>query len=285
MHVASELPLLFFTILSQMAVGILLVGQVAVVGQGSTPTSSRLRNQCFFALIFIGIAALLSMIHLGTPTHSPFTIMHIGSSWLSREIFMVIATGACIAGLAYIRWKMPDSRLSMILAVSACVLGFILIYTMSKVYNSPFMPGWAGNSTFFLFLASTLILGSLWQGCAAGCVKVKEDSGTRYVFWRIFLFALAGFVLMAIFIPLAMPEPSLTMNSYISPDNFSKIPFMQALHACLSGTGILAFCYAFWQIMREKSATALLVTALLLAISGEIVGRMAFYMSYARLGM
>lgn len=285
MHVASELPLLLFTLLSQMAVGILLVGQFAIIGQGNTPTSSRLRNQCFFALLFIGLAALLSVLHLGTPTHSPFTILHIGSSWLSREIFMVIATGVCVAGLAYTRWKMPDSRLNGILAILACLLGFLLIYAMSKVYNSPFMPGWAGNSTFFLFFASTLILGSLWQGCVAGSVKMDENSATKLIFWRIFLIALAGFVLMAIFIPLALPKPSLTMNINMASDNFSRVPLMQALHACLSGIGILTFCYALWQTMSKKPMGALLVIALLFAISGEIAGRMAFYMSYVRLGM
>ncbi len=285
MNAASEIPLLAFTLLAQMAVGIVLVGQLAVAGFTDGQVRTRLQNQSFFALLFVAVAALLSFFHLGTPLHGPFTLSNIGSSWLSREIAMVIATGAGLAALAYMRWKKPESSANNPLALLVCALGLIFIYAMSKVYSSPFLPGWAGSSTFFLFFASTLILGSLWLACSLGTAKLSEGPAYNSAFWRIFFFAVAGFVLLAICQPMAGAESVGGLNPLSRESSLETISLLQGWHACLSGLAIMLFCAALWQMVRKRPMAGILIAALCVAIAGEVLGRLAFYMSYARIGM
>lgn len=282
MHAFSEIPLLIFTLLSQMAVGIIIMGQLAIAGQPEGFARKRIAGQSLPALIFVGTAALISCIHLGTPLHAPFTIFHVGSSWLSREILFALLTVAAIGGIVYLRWKQPDSRWLKPLALAASIIGLIFIYTMSKVYSSPFMPGWEHNSTFFLFLASAIVLGSLWQGCVLG---FGDGDNRAAPLWRLFFFAIAGLILIAAFMPLAMPEPVTGINPLSRDYPPETIANLQSLHACLCGAGILLFMCGIRQCAKKNSFAAIMALAFLFAASGEIAGRMAFYMSYARLGM
>lgn len=284
MSPAAEIPLIIFTLLIQLAVGILLVG-IAASGFKPGPARERLFSQSWFALIFVAIGALLSMIHLGNPLHSPFTLLHAGSSWLSREILMVLLAGAALLGVAWSRWKKPDSRLADALITIAAFLGLVLIYTMSKVYDSPFLPGWEGSSTFFLFLASALILGGLWCACALSFGKAAEIENRKAALWRVFFMAAAGFVLLAIFAPLSLPDGAAALNQAGSAYSGETVAFWQGMHALLSGLGILLFACAIWRGASGGTAAGLTMAALMFGICGEIAGRSAFYMSYARLGM
>lgn len=106
MHPSAELPLIAFTLFSQLAAGIMMI--------------------------------------------SPFTLLNAGSSWLSREILLVLLVCATLAASVFLAWKRSERRLSDWLYYTSAALGIILLYAMSRVYNSPFTPGWAGGQTFFI---------------------------------------------------------------------------------------------------------------------------------------
>lgn len=286
MHVSAEISLIIFTLLCQLAVGILLAGQFAMAGQAGRIVRERMEKQSLAALVFVIIAAVLSCAHLGTPTHASYTIFNLGSSWLSREIVMVILTVGAMGCLVYLLRKQPGSKWLKPAALGSCLIGLLLIYAMSMVYASPFLPGWDSSATFFLFLASALILGSFWQGCALATNRSLVDDGTATrVLWKLFFVAMAGFILIAAFMPQAMPEPVAGLNPWSRDYSPERIANMQLLHAILCGTGILLFFGALRRSLQERPISAFLMPGLILVLAGEIVGRIAFYMSYSRLGM
>ena len=284
MHAYDEISLLVFTLLAQMAVGIVLVGQFAMAGGTGEIEKSRIQKQGFYAFLFVIAAGLISCFHLGTPFHAPFSIFNLSSSWLSREILLVLLTIAAMGVMIYFCYKDPDSSWVRIFAIISSLTGLLLLYAMSRVYASPFMPNWDNSSTFFLFLASALLLGALWQAFALDTIK-KEAEDKNALLWRIFFMALCGFALIAIFVPIGLPEPNPLINPVSEESTLAQIISAQSLHTFLAGIGILLFLIALWRSMKNKASAFWLLIGFLFVLAGEIIGRYAFYMSYGRLGM
>ena len=71
MHHLQALPLVFFTILAQLAVGVILVGEIVVRRAPDDAARVRARRQSPAALLLFGVAAIVSLAHTGTPLHGP----------------------------------------------------------------------------------------------------------------------------------------------------------------------------------------------------------------------
>lgn len=282
MHAADEFSLLFFTLLCQLGVGIVLASIVALYKNETIPETGRIRSQGVFALVCVAVAALISCLHLGTPLHAPYTIFNIGSSWLSREIFLVLLTLASLCCMVYFWHKKPEASTGKIFAIISACIGILLLYAMSRVYQSPFLPGWDHSSTFFLFLASALILGSIWQGIA---IAISGKGQHAPLLWRVLFLAITGFALIAIFAPISLPDAVAMLNPASVESSQGQISVMQAAHACLAAIGIIFFCWAVRRSVLKETAGGLLMASFIFAFAGEVIGRYAFYMSYARLGM
>lgn len=306
MNAFDELPLLVFTLLAQMAAGIIIVGQCAQYGlkmEQNPALVARIRKQSIAALVFIALAAFLSMLHLGTPMHSPFTIFHVGSSWLSREIAGVILFGCCLVVLVWMRAKPAIHPREDIVSWLCALLGLLLVFVMSQVYNTPYMPGWHSVSTAFLFLATALVLGGLWLAMALafrGFAQTVMASGINNAWGRILFLVFGGYMLMAVFLPAAIPALDLSrINPARLAASHGQLVFWNSLHAALDGLGLLIFLGAIWlAFMRRADITGPagqgrpirpafnpVFLAFVLAILGEACGRFAFYLSYARLGL
>ncbi len=143
-----EIPMVAFTLLTQMAAG------MAVVGLLVSPLPSP-------ALLTLGLllvaGGLISFLHLGRKRNAWRAVSHLRKSWLSREILM--------AGLFFAAWVYTaGSQILHIGSPSAwpmAVLGLGLIYAMSRVYRLRSVPGWNTFSTPTTFFLSMLTLGVL----------------------------------------------------------------------------------------------------------------------------
>lgn len=286
MHYFQELPLALFTLMAQMAIGIVIVGQCILRCGANGPTRQRVRIQSIAGLIFFAVATLISLAHTGSPLHGPFTILHIGSSWLSREIAMVIVTGLALLWLAFLRFRRPFSPLEGAAAMASIVSGVILIYVISRVYNHVEMPGWHNPGVFPLFLSSAFMLGALWHALALSFGKTELLLCAPCAARPVLLWALAGFIIMAASLPLVMPDRSIPVNPATVLMSFRAISWWHAAHAVLSGIGVLLAALA---VMRPTDGRgfcpAITLPAFIFLLAGEIVGRLAFYLSYSRLGM
>lgn len=283
LHYLQEMPLVAFTLLAQLAVGIVLAGQCVMVCGPAKHAGALARKQTLFAFVFFVFAALISLGHTGTPLHSPFTILHIASSWLSREIAAVGATGFFLLLLAICRLKAQPSGKEGLLSALVIIAGLVLCFVMSNIYNRPFMPGWNNFSILPSFLASLFMLGAAWQLMVISIKMGKEAAGAAkpLAFW-----AVLGFIVLAASLPLAVPDAALPANPVTLEIPYRCIGWSLALHGLVSGLGVLLIVIASLRSCSGYGLGAILtVPAFILLVLGEVFGRLVFYLSYSRLGM
>lgn len=286
MHYLQELPLVLFTLLVQMAVGIILVGQCIIKCGPNEATRERVRLQSLGALGLFGLAALISLGHTGTPLHSPFTILNIASSWLSREIATVGVTGFFLLLLAFLRFRKPSSSKESLAALMVILAGITLSFVMSSVYNQRFIPGWHSPTVFPLFLSSMFLFGAVWHGVALSVRSVNIGPGSANAGMPILFWGIAGQVVMAACLPMALPDSSPVLNAATSILPVGSIAKGHAVHAAASGLAVLLTAMAALRAGRgEGFKAAYTIPAFALLLLGEITGRLMFYLSYSRLGM
>jgi DMSO reductase anchor subunit len=139
----SELPLVAFTLLGQMAAGMALIQLFS----GPFPLP---------VLISIGslivLAGLASLFHLGAPLNAWRGIVHLKKSWLSREVLMFVLFGASWL----IAMAMPGMGK---LPLAICGIG--LVFCMAQVYRLRSIATWNSNHTLLAFPASSILLGGI----------------------------------------------------------------------------------------------------------------------------
>ena len=154
---------------------------------------------------------------------------------------------------------------------------------MSCVYNQATMPGWRNWGVFTAFLASMCLLGGAWHGVV---LSLRKEGAPVRALGPCLVWAVLGLVLMAVSLPLAMPEQSALVNpgSRLLPQ--ACIAWSHGLHALASGLGVVLLALAAARGMQGKGFRPVLtVPAFLLIVLGEVFGRLVFYLSYSRLGM
>jgi anaerobic dimethyl sulfoxide reductase subunit B (iron-sulfur subunit) len=143
----EEVPLILFTLLTQMAVG----GFWAMLW-----TFPRLLSLLLIG-ICLGAGLLASLAHLGKKKRAWHALGNLRRSWLSRE---VLFTGLFGAGwLVTILERMIWHRNTVEWLGLTATLGFGLIYSMAKVYRLPAIPAWNTGRTNAVFILSALLLG------------------------------------------------------------------------------------------------------------------------------
>jgi ferredoxin len=134
---ASEWPLLLFTLLVSVLVGWVLAAQGTVA-----PPPLPL----FVAAA--GLAAAASTLHLGRKRRMWRAILNVRRSWLSREILSF--GGFCAATLVHMLWPGVQGGRAV-----AAVLGIVTLFSIDRVYDPVRPPGLRAHS------ADTLLTGAL----------------------------------------------------------------------------------------------------------------------------
>jgi anaerobic dimethyl sulfoxide reductase subunit B (iron-sulfur subunit) len=148
----SELPLVAFTLLGQMAAGLAVFALFS--GPLTTPMLVAIGG-------LIGLGGLASFLHLGAPKNAWRAVIHLRKSWLSREILMFgLFGGSWLIALA-----LPGMGK---LPLTLCGLG--LVYSMAQVYRLRSMPAWDTNRTSLAFFVSAALLGGIG-------VEILNNSG------------------------------------------------------------------------------------------------------------
>jgi DMSO reductase iron-sulfur subunit len=156
----EEVPLMIFTLLSQLAVG----GFWAMCWM-FTPLWSIVQYDATTLLLIpivligasLGIGMLASFAHLGTKRNAWRMLSHLKKSWLSREILFALLFGmgwlitACET--LFLHRMTPE-----VVSITA-VLGLGLVYSMAQVYRLATMPKWNTWKTNAGFLVSAGLMG------------------------------------------------------------------------------------------------------------------------------
>jgi anaerobic dimethyl sulfoxide reductase subunit C len=303
----SELPLVIFTIIAQMSVGSFVVlGLIHLFGaRAGRHVIDRASDPALYAIGPILVLGLLaSMMHLGTPIRAINALRHLDSSWLSREILfglLFAAVGGAFAFCQWFKWLTPRWRQG--LASLAALIGLALIAVMSMVYMLPTVPAWNSWATPARFFATTFLLGSLAVGAAlVATAEVRRRRGTvgDEATQRVVMSSLRGIAIGAIamlgvefvVVPLYVGKLATGGSAAAAASEGALVNtygWYAVVQLVLISLGVALLGIFLSRLARPFNTARMLalapVAAFVLVFGGEIIGRMLFYASYARVGL
>ena len=307
-----ELPMILFTVLSQMSVGaFVILGLVQVLGRRkySNTTIDRLADP---ALLAIGPALVLgllaSMLHMNDVTNTFNVIRNVGSSWLSREIIFGIAFAGLGFLFALLQWrKLGSPALRQVLAGVTALVGLGLVWSQAMIYYSLVtVPAWNSWVTIAQFFLTTVLLGALAVGAAfmtwimwrsrrddgelAGSERLELVALTEDSLKLVSVIAIVARSLVLIIVPLHLSDlATLGAVGAQSAAAFSGAWFVTRLVLLALGTALLAlFMYYYASNAQRLGPRPLAIVATLafvIVLGSELIGRSMFYDSMTRVGM
>lgn len=157
--------LVLFTLFTQAAVGafwVLLVNDFLYrrASERIYDAFTRIGTGILVPLTALGL--LFSTTHLGRPQYAWRALFHVGSSWLSREVWAFGLFFVLVALYTYLWWRRSlDAEVRRLVGAFTGVVGLLAVLTQAQVYQIPGRPMWHHPSTSLLFLASAFVLGPL----------------------------------------------------------------------------------------------------------------------------
>jgi anaerobic dimethyl sulfoxide reductase subunit C (anchor subunit) len=267
------------------------------------------------------IALVVSLAHLGDPLHAIFTLENFGRSWLSREI--VFGVAFCVLSIVFSvghakNWLSPAWR-ELAAAVTA-LFGLALIFVQGMIYETvPTIPGWHTWATTVGFFVTTFLLGSLGVALAFVVVttlpRLRERHGgdTRALelesLWWISLASMAllgvEFVVVPTFaLQLAQGGPAGVQSAHLWLYGGGSV-FVVEMALAFLGAGLIGFFF-YWlssrgarraaltslgggvevaqSVISERAVAYAVGAAFVLVGASEVLSRLLFYTSYARIG-
>lgn len=275
-----ELPLVFFTVFCQWAVGAIVAITVLIVAQPRWLTEEKrfnaLRKMAVAILAVNIIGSLLSLLHLGSPTGAYRAILGIGHSWLSREVVAFFLLNAVVFSWAAILFRFNRSQ-ALIRGVSllASVAGLAAIMVSAQVYyQMSSHPLWHSPITHLSFIATALLLGFTTLGLRISVFNASLDKHQRQLPTQ-----LPGGILLAVALMLAV------ILGYSA--GFSEQGKMLASAIAIFGSGWMSWLifagliiatglatYLYRRPVLSGGTASMLMLALLCA---SVSGRMLFY--------
>jgi len=279
--ISKDIPLIGFTIFCQLSVGALLLYNFIVflpTFRNRTRLPSRFKTIPVLAIAFAVISVIFSLFHLGRPFKAFSTFENLSSSWLSREILMLV-TYFLFSGLFsfFLFFKTRWKRLSLILLNLATITGVVLIFTMSRIYSSLPIPAWQPIFTLLNFIASTLALG----GGFVLLMHIQKGSlsGQQSLAWILGLVILLEVIFIPVFLSyLDQNSTASQLSLKLLLQDFTLIFYLRFGFQILSlGLISLAIIGIRSKTAEYKKIFWPVIGATCFIFLNEILGRVLFY--------
>ena len=302
-----EWALLIFTILGQLAVGmmvVLMIVRAYAVGKVGTETADKLTERPLYTVVpIMALALVASLFHLGKLLHVIGAVPNLGTSWMSREVVSAIIFIIAAAIYTFLQWrKMGGVDLRKVIGWVAAALGLVYIFCMSMTYMLPTQPAWNTLVTPISFFVSALLLGAL--GTATALIvnypmvrenPAKKQGGQENVLrntlqWlAMAAIALLGieFLIFPIYLAFLSTQGSAALTSlHLMFGSYSGILFFRLL-LVFAGAGVLVvYLYRNASLANQEKAIATLAySAFVLVLLGEVLSRFLFYATRFRIGV
>lgn len=248
-----ELPLVFFTVFTQSAVGafiLLLIG--GTLGQIE---ARRMAVGLFCVMCLFGVGVLLGVIHVGQPLRALNMLLRVGHSPMSNEIALS-AVFATLGGLGSLGLLLNRGATALCKALVwlAAVVGVVFILAIPQIYQLPTVVTWRTSYTTVMMVLTPLIGGGILAGLF----------GLRLGLLVSVLAILVSFCLR--------PGYVATLMSADDALTAAQTSWFTA-QAALLAVGIVGV--VTWA--RLKSSVTVLAMTAVVVIVAELVGRIAFY--------
>jgi len=251
-------PLVFMLVLTQLSIGAFTVLWLLDVTGGG----ARLSVSALVSLALAAVSLGASTLHLGRPVYAWRAMRGLRRSWLSREVLSLSA----FAGVAslYAGMLLLNSPAAPAAGFITALLGFVGIVCSARIYVVRARPSWHSAYTTAEFFSTALLLGPLF-------VRVMDVSKEPWTTWAALAGAVAQFVTQALkFRWLSRSRQFELGASALLLSGRLRRPFLLRM-SILIATGIL--------ISLAPDSRAATLVALVLALTGEWLGRWLFFVS------
>ncbi len=286
---SNEWPLVFFTLLTQISLGIIIAGLLFSLVMKNAETSIPLDLKKLLMVTALGcmvVALAISFFHLATPLHSVYALSNIGTSWLSREILLVSMLAFCLfIATSSLHFNVPHRDLFSYLFLAALVVGVILVWSMARIYMIQTVPLWNTPSTPIAFFNSALMLGgSITLVLMALYFSKNPDiPDIRQMQNVVFLMIAAAVFISLLNMLLIQPDVAAASSGFFSP---AVSPWWRHGQLILMLAGFSLLTYWFTLLPDTQwTASRLIYAGAACLLLAEILGRYLFYASYYRVGI
>lgn len=258
--------LVFFTVLSQTAVGALIFRELVLLGGVIESTPFDFGKISLIVIIFLLLFSLsIAFLHLGNPLHAYHAINNLGKSWLSREILALSLLIAFLIIYLLIANKFNPGRIGMIFSFVSVILGISLIFFMIRLYMIPAVVTWNNYSTPVSFITTTLLCGIT----LLTVITLRNVNNCTSI----------ALILIAILIILSL------INSTLISGVFKRQ--LTGLFILKTGLSILSLLIVLILIFRPQSnkTLSLWVILFLIVFFSEIINRYTFFLSFDKSGL
>ncbi len=285
----NEWPLVFFTILSQLSLGVILSGLIlwlAIKESHPLAVNDMRRVIMTVATGSMGVALVISFLHLASPLHSVFALSNVATSWLSREILLASLFFFTLAlGYSSYRFNIPHRDIFGYLYLASCITGIIYIWSMSKLYMIPTVPAWNTPATVVSFFNTALLLGAGFVMLTTVFLAKKGMPGPTRLMHSVMFMVVAAAVLIHLANVLWLkPDLLATAGSFPPPELPAWIRAGQAFFLMI-GFSILTYWFAFVLPKAGGDFSNLVYIAFTFLFLASIFDRFLFYASYYRIGI
>ncbi|PKH05405.1 dimethyl sulfoxide reductase anchor subunit family protein [Moritella sp. Urea-trap-13] len=276
-----EWPLVLFTVFAQTAVGAFLIMSLTnLVIDSRVGVKDKITRNMFFVWVLMGLGFMASTAHLGSPMRAMNALNQVGSSWLSNEIL----TGSLFFAFGGFYWlldvlKKGPEGLRKVLMVLGMIAGVAFMYSMVNVYLINTVPTWDTPYTWWSFLLTMLVSGSLF---ALILIHSAQFDNAKYS--RAIQAVVVVGVIAMIVMTLGQMAALADINSSVvaASDLVVNMGCLQGIRIVLiiAGSAIALACFR-----REKSNLAIALVGFAMVFFAELLGRTIFFNLHMTVGM
>ncbi|WP_028573880.1 dimethyl sulfoxide reductase anchor subunit family protein [Desulfonatronovibrio hydrogenovorans] len=151
---SMELPLVIFTVLSQAAIGLVIISSIRQFA--AEGPAGNVRGEWLAALVLLLVGLTASLFHLGHPLGAVNAVKHLSNAWLSREAVGV----SLFLALVIVGFFSIKDRLSPGLAALTAIIGLVALFFTAMTYAPPGYPAINNALPLVFFLLTAAVVGA-----------------------------------------------------------------------------------------------------------------------------
>ncbi|BBG59247.1 DMSO reductase anchor subunit [Providencia rustigianii] len=152
-----ELPLVFFTVLGQSAVGLFLLAYLARKMGSIDDKQLRVANIIGFIIVLIGLG--IGALHVGQPLRFFNMLLGVGRSPMSNEAFLSGVFVGCAAATVFFTHFVKQSVLRELANIATVISGLAFVWSIPQVYNIATIANWNTEYTTLQMWATMFVGG------------------------------------------------------------------------------------------------------------------------------
>lgn len=291
----KERSLILFTLLMQTATGAYLIpgGLQLWFGYhpGNLDTNQFFRGLFWLVMILAILGLIASFFHLGSPKNAWYALSNLRSSWLSREIFFALLFTSGVSLYSLLGANARPGLAMIVLLIITSFAGLSLVYSMSRLYQLRTVSPWNSPVTALSFWTTTLLLGgltSILSFCLTALSAINYQASPSLLAeleWRSKLVTLISpltyIALILIIIQGLQISKELSQKSEFKkgiPGKIINIACIRLWLLSLGGSGLFLSIFLLNNPSpRINTIASLVIICWLCNVTGEVLGKSAFY--------